>query len=263
LASETAIPVIRKEKTKKNGSRKLLYLLILFFVTLMLILFFRSPLSKIDTIEIRGQTLLESGQIGQAAKVSAGDQFFGFRAADVERRVSTLKGVQTVVASKHFPGKLLITVKEYPRVAFQLGSDGVMQAVLADATAIPVKDRNLTPDKPFLTGWADDNPQKASLCKTLSQIQPALLSDVSEIRPDPSASYEDKIKLYTRSQFQVVTRIAFLPEKIPYLGFAVNEFRDAYGAGTTGILTLMDQSRGEPFPKDSQPQTDSKDSGKR
>jgi cell division protein FtsQ len=236
VPEEMKVPALRKPKTRPRSSRRLLALLFLFFVTVLAILFFQSSLSKISSIKIEGNELLSSEAIGQASGLSVGDHFFSVSARAVESKVAAMKMVESVQVAKHFPGVITITVKEYPKVAFQMGDGGKLQAVLADGSAVTLRS-GVVPDKPILTDWSDSDPMKAKLCKTLSQIPPGLLSDISEIRPDPSDGFPDKIKMYTRSQFIVTTTVTLLPEKIAYLQTYIDNLHENNISG--GIITML------------------------
>lgn len=241
------VPAIRKPKVRRRGSRKLLILLLLFFVTVLAILFFQSSISKIARIEIVGNELVPSETIGQAAGIAPGDHFFGVSSGTIEKRIAALKMIESVQVSKRFPGLVRIEVKEYPRVAFQLTASGQKQVLLADGSAVDVESSGqLAPDKPILSGWSDDDPLKVKLCRTLAQIPDSLLSDISEIRPEPTESYPDKIKMYTRSRYEVYTTITYLPEKIKYLGLYVQNLQQNHIA--TGIITMLETDNHAPFP---------------
>ncbi|MNC46566.1 Cell division protein DivIB [compost metagenome] len=98
---------------------------------------------------------------------------------------------------------------------------------------------------PILSGWAADNMLKAKLCLALSQVPQQYLSDISEIRPDPTTAYEDRIKIYTRSRYEVLTTIEYLPGNIQYLGFLTNELKER--GKDSGVITMLEQIRHAPF----------------
>lgn len=50
--------------------------------------------------------------------------------------------------------------------------------------------------------------------KQLSTIDNALLSDLSEISPIPSSAFPDRILIFTRTKFEVITAISLLREKV-------------------------------------------------
>ncbi|MDR6551383.1 FtsQ-type POTRA domain-containing protein [Paenibacillus qinlingensis] len=257
MSEDNKVPTLPVPKPRTRTNRKLLSFLIIFFLTVLIILFFQSSLSRISRIEVEGNVLLGSDVIGQASQVAIGDRFFAVSSATIGQRISTVPMIKKATVKKVFPGLIHIQVEEFPKVAFQIDPDGKKQAVLADGSVITLPAGSGVPlDMPILTGWADNDPNKAALCKVLGEIPQSALSDVSEIKPDPSESYPDKIKIYTRSQFEVHTTIAYLPDKIDNLpGYVASLVEDHI---TNGIITMLEAEYHSPFATTSEGKTDSK-----
>jgi cell division protein FtsQ len=89
-------------------------------------------------------------------------------------------------------------------------------AVLANGLSLPITDGSML-DKPILSGWKPENPNLIALCGVLDGLPSYVLADLSEIHPDPSISYPNRIKIFTRSRFEVVTTVEKLKDKISYL----------------------------------------------
>ena len=238
------IPALREQKVRSRSNRKLIVFLFLLFFTLLAVLFFRSPISKIDRIEVAGNALLSEEQIVQASGIRTGDHFFAVRSSSVASRIKAMPVVRDAKVKKRFPGVLRIEVNEYPSVAYQLKADGTAEALLANGVAVPA-DRFTPVDKPLLTGWSDTDPWKQKLCEALGMIPPELLADISEIRPSPTAAYEDKIKMYMRSQFEVYTTVSYLPEKMPYLPQMIAEMSKKNVH--SGVFELLEVDTHAPF----------------
>ena len=248
---EKRLPVIQKPKAKKKSrsSKRLLVFLFIFFVTLLCILFFQSSLSRISVVEVHGQELLTAEAVSQAAEVKPGDHFFSVSSERIVEQVKTLKMVESAVVTKHFPGVIHIEVKEFPKVAYQLGDANQPEAILADGSIVPVSSQvNFVMDKPILTGWSGAEAMKDKLCKALASISESYLTDVSEIKPDPTESYPDRIKMYTRSQFEVITTIGYLPEKLKYLDTYIANLKE--NKIHTGVLKLLEADTHAPFDTD-------------
>ncbi|MDQ1912995.1 FtsQ-type POTRA domain-containing protein [Paenibacillus sp. GD4] len=241
------LPVMKEPKKRNRSSPKLLVFLFVFFITLLLVLFFQSTLSKITEVEISGQEHVSVGEIGQAAAVQPGDHFFSVSSNEIESRIKSLRMIETVTVSKHFPGKIQIEVKEYPKVAYQFNESGQVEALLADASVVKVTALGAVLDMPILSGWPkeDASGMKEMLCRVMGQLPSVLFADVSEIKPDPTASYPDKIKMYTRSQYEVQTTIGYLPEKMKYMESYIANLRENKVKG--GILRLLETDSHTPF----------------
>lgn len=210
----TPMPVLREPVQKKRGSRRLIVILFLLFAVILSVLFFNSPVSKISEIQIAGHVYATNAEIEKAAAIRVGDAFFGTTGATIEERVAKLNTVASVKVTKNFPGKIKIVVQEYKVVAFELSDEGGMTAILSNGASVKATSGVSLADKPVLTGWKQDNPVRAQLTKTLSVIPAADLADLSEIVPYPSKAYPDRIKIYTRTKFEVVTAVSVLKEKI-------------------------------------------------
>ncbi|TVY09592.1 cell division protein FtsQ/DivIB [Paenibacillus cremeus] len=255
---EDRLPIIKNPSPRGRGrsSKKLLTFLFIFFVTLLAVLFFQSSLSKITVIEIQGEELVSEAEIGQAAAVKPGDHFFSVSSSSIEEQVKALKMIESVTVSKHFPGRILIEIKEYPKVAYQIGDGGQIEALLADASVVPITVQGVALDKPILTGWAKDDPLKTKLCLAMASLSPAYFSDISEIKPASSDSYPDKIKMYTRSQFEVQTTIGYLPQKMKNLESYIASLHE--NKINSGIIKMLEADSHMPFEAESAP---SKDNG--
>ena len=211
------IPALQREpEAPKRRFGKLMAILILLFVIVLVVLFFRSSLSKVSRIEVSGFDHLTEAQVMGSLGLTVGDSFFTAGAGELSRRVKQLPPVKQVQVIKKFPGVIDVRVREYGEIATEIGNDGKISVVLENGLALPAQPGAL-PDKPILTGWLPDDAVRETLCRTLAGMPDALLSDLSEIKPDPSNAYPDRIKLFTRSRFEVITTVSKLPEKIPYL----------------------------------------------
>lgn len=255
MPADSAIPVIKPSPKPIRGGRKLLMLIIVFFATLLIILFFQSSISKVSVIHITGNELVSSEEIAKEAGVVPGDHFFLVRKDKVKERLQGHSIIESAEVSKHFPGVVNITIKEFRRVGFQLAADGTREVLLADGSAVPIVGQaaGVPLDMPILSGWSPDDPLKKKLCAALAQIPARLLSDISEIKPAPSTAYSDKIKLYTRSKFEVYTTVEYLPGNLEYLGYITNELKDQ--GKTSGVITMLEQIRHAPFEWDKQPES--------
>lgn len=225
----------------------MLLFLVLFFFILLGVLFFQSSFSKIHQIEVTGHQLLSEEQIVEAAGVRPGDHFFAVSSARISGRVGQLGPVDRVRTVKRFPGRIHIAVQEFPVVAVELSKDGGIAGLLSNGTSVPYDNIDQAASRPVLAGWEAESVRslKAELARTLAGIAPELLQDVSEIRPSPTDSYADRIIMYTRSQYEVVTTVSYLPDKISLLATYIYEMKS--DGRTSGRIVLLDSNYGQSF----------------
>lgn len=259
MPREDRLPVIKQPVPGRRSSRKLLIFLFVFFITLLVVLFFQSSLSQVSGVEIEGQQLVAEEEIRQAAAIRPGDHFFSVSSSKVSEQVKALKMIEDVTVTKHFPGVIHIQIKEFGKVAYQIGDNGQTEALLADGSAVPITVQGVALDKPILSGWSSGDPLKVKLCKTMASLDPAFFTDISEIKPAPSDSYPDKIKMYTRSQYEVQTTIGYLPNKIGHLASYIASLQQnkVYG-GVIRMLEADTHSQSDDTPKTVSPTDGSK-----
>lgn len=234
------VPVLKTPVPKKKGGRKIKIILMLLFISLLCVLFFRSSLSKISVITFEGNEYITSGELLLASGVEVGSPFFAVSSDHVAQRLEEIPAVQQATVNKTFPGNVNVLIEEYPIAAYQLTADGTLQGLLANGTKVELKNGSMPVDKPILTGWEADEVTLAKLCLTLSQIPSELTADISEIVPSPTLSYPDRIKMYTRSGFEIISAVSLLAKKAGYM----NEILQVQDPGR---LTMLDADSYVPY----------------
>lgn len=168
-------------------------------------------------IDFQGSKYSTSEELLSQSGIKIGGQFFAVSTKDVEESLLKLKTIKDVSVQKDFPGVITVKIEEFPAVAYELEQGGLLKAILSSGAAVPVNETGIAVEKPILTNWDPEDPNKAKLCQALASIPNELTSDISEIVPSPTLSFPDRIKLYTRSRFEVITAISLLKSKVSYL----------------------------------------------
>lgn len=227
-------------------------ILLLLFVALLAVIFFRSSISKITAINVEGDKYTVREKLLAASGLRIGGQFFAVSSDTVEQAVKKLDTVEETEVSKKFPGVVTIRITEYPAVAYELDQGGVLEAILSSGAAVSVTDTGIAVEKPILTNWKADDPYKAKLCQALAGIPNELTSDISEIVPSPTPSFPDRIKLYTRSRFEVITAISLLKDKVGYLNQVIE-------TEEPGLIRMLEADSYVPFHKETGNTADEED----
>lgn len=237
---KTRLPLLKEDKPNKRISRKVTFILLLLFIALLAVIFFRSSVSRITEINFQGSKYSTTDELLEKSGLRVGGQYFAVSKDDVAESLKELKTVQEAVVEKNFPGMIQITVKEYPAVAYELDQQGTLEAILSSGAAVSVNETGIAVEKPILTNWEADDPNKTKLCQALAEIPNELTSDISEIVPSPTLSFPDRIKLYTRSHFEVITAISLLGEKVEYLNQVIE-------TEEPGLIKMLEADSYVPF----------------
>jgi cell division protein FtsQ len=237
------VPILKEPRPKKKSSRKIMAILILLFIAILGVLFFRSSLSKISNITFEGNVFATEKEMLSVSGLQVGAPFFGTSSDKIEARLAEIPSIEKATVNKSFPGSITITIKEFSLVAYQLTSADTLKGFLANGTVIELKNGTMPIEKPILTGWKDNDPYLGKLCTVLAQISDSLTSDISEITPSPTLSYPDRIKIYTRSHFEVISAISLLPAKVEYMNMILE-------AQDPGTLTMLEADSYVPYNSD-------------
>ncbi|NUU62415.1 cell division protein FtsQ/DivIB [Paenibacillus agri] len=244
--SKTTVPLLKEDKPKKKMSRKVTFILILLFTALLAVIFFRSSASRITEIDFEGSKYSTQEELLAQSGLQTGGQFFAVSKSAVEESLMKLDTVQKATVDKKFPGVISIHIEEYPAVAYELDQDGSLKAILSSGAAVKVNETGIAVEKPILTNWNPSDPFKAKLSQVLAGIPNELTSDISEIVPSPTLSFPDRIKLYTRSKFEVITAISLLKNKVGYLNQVIETEQP-------GLITMLEADSYVPFqPEDAE-----------
>lgn len=219
MSLRTIPPLPNKLVRKKRIGSRAKWLLLFLFIVLLVVLFFRSSISKIQEVRWIGNRLVSQEGLKNSSGVKPGDPYFGTSEDSIATRIqSEFPFVKSVQVNKQFPGVIEIYIQEYAPVAYELIEDGSVQACLENGAVISMKDKQkFVLEKLVFTQWQGQTELKAELSKSLAATPRGLLADISEIRFYPSSPYPDRIKMYTRSGFEVVTTVSLLRGKIAYL----------------------------------------------
>ncbi|WP_342562392.1 FtsQ-type POTRA domain-containing protein [Paenibacillus sp. FSL R7-0345] len=240
---KTRLPRLKEDKPVKKMSRKITAVLLLLFLALLAVIFFRSSVSRITEINFQGNKYASREELLERSGLVIGGQFFAASAGSVEESLKGLKTVQEATVVKKFPGIVNVTIEEYPAVAYELDQQGTLEAILSSGAAVKVNETGIAVEKPILTGWKEEDPYKTKLSQALAEIPNELTSDISEIVPSPTLSFPDRIKLYTRSHFEVITAISLLKDKVEYLNQVIE-------TEEPGLIKMLEADTYVPFVAD-------------
>ncbi|NBI29425.1 cell division protein FtsQ/DivIB [Chengkuizengella marina] len=248
MKRQNSVPILRNEKAKPRSNRKLLLLLFLFFTVILVILFFNSSLSKIKQISFQGAHILSENELRQSLLFNEGDSYFFIEEEKAIEQLKSNKVIESIQLNKKFPGKIEVKIKEFPIVAYEMNTlTNQIEVIFSNGFTMEAKNHEIMIDKPILTGWSEEYKNvKIELCKVLEGIPDQLLIEISEISPlPPTLSYDDKIMMYTRSAYEVVTSVSYLEEKILYLDNTINKLKQ--NNKMSGRIYLLDSDTYEPI----------------
>ncbi|MGG1661681.1 cell division protein FtsQ/DivIB [Brevibacillus sp. NRS-1366] len=234
---EERIPQVKQQRPRRRGNRKLVFLLLLFFLTVLIIVFIRSPYSKVREIQVFGNDIYTAEQIIKQSGLTKDMQFLNVWESSVQRSLKPLAGIKEVTISRSFPGVIMLHVTEIKRVAFWNGQDGTRYPLLETGFVLKeVNFANRVVDRPLISSWPSPD-LLPNLAKSLSKLSPAVLGEISDISLTPTVYDKQRVTLYMRDGNEVRSVIYKLDKMLNWYPAIVKELP----ANSKGVLSLFEQ----------------------
>jgi cell division protein FtsQ len=231
------IPQVKQQRPKRKSNRKLLGLLVLFFLTVLVVIFIRSPYSKVNEIRVYGNDIYSADQIVKASGLVPGMQFLNVWEGSVREKLKPLEGIKQVDVKRSFPGLIELHVTEYRRVAVWTGRDGSSFPLLENGIVLKqVSFSHRVVDRPLISSWPAPE-LLPHLAKALAKLSPAVLSEISDIALTPTAYDKQRVTLYMRDGNEVRSVVYKLDKMMNWYPAIVKELPK----GTKGVLSLVEQ----------------------
>lgn len=234
---EERIPQVKQPRPRRRGNRKLTFLLVLFFLTVLIIVFIRSPYSKVQEIQVFGNDIYSTEQIVAQSGLAKDMQFLNVWESSVQDNLKALEGIREVTVTRQFPGVIQLHVKELKRVAFWNGQDGSRYPLLENGFVLKQVDfAKRVVDRPLIRTW--QSPELLpNLAKSLAKLSPAVLEEISDIALTPTVYDKQRVTLYMRDGNEVRSVIYKLDKMLSWYPAIVKEIPQ----GTKGVLSLFEQ----------------------
>lgn len=225
-------PLRQKVGGKRSPSPWVLLFIWLFFLGMLLVLFLRTPLLKIQHIAIKGNHLLPTKEIAKVVQFQRGQPYFLVDESQLAQKIERLPGIHKVEVSKQFPNQLQIQVQEYSVLAYVERSDQLLVPLLSNGQLMhqyPQYARVST--QPVLT--PDElTPTMIQAFKQLTHLPiqlRRLIVDVSEL-----TAASGQVMLTTSHHHRLIVRADEIREKVPlYASF------QKHPPGTLYLLTSI------------------------
>jgi len=236
-AYEERIPQVKQQRPRKRGNRKLVTLLVLFFLTVLIIVFIRSPYSKVQEIQVFGNDIYPAEQIVSQSGLQKDMQFLNVWESSVQKNLAPLTGIKEVTVSRSFPGIIQLHVTEQKRVAFWNGQDGSRYPLLENGLVLrQVNFADRVVDRPLISSWSAPE-LLPNLAKSLSKLTPSVLGEISDITLTPTVYDKQRVTLFMRDGNEVRSVVYKLDKMLNWYPAIVKELPQ----GKKGVLSLFEQ----------------------
>ncbi|MFN2746126.1 MULTISPECIES: cell division protein FtsQ/DivIB [Bacillus] len=239
---EERIPKI-KEQRKQKANRRLITFILLFFTMMLIIIYLQTPISKVSTVEIKGNQNVSKDTIISLSSIYKGQtEFWSLNKGKTEQKIEQDKLIKKAEVSKKLPNKIAISIEEYKSIAF-LQKNNVYYSVLENGTVLPDE---VTPNEngPILNNWTEDE-KLVQMAKQLNKLSSSVKQSISEIEYTPQKSNSWLIRMYMNDGYIVTASIKSFAKKMESYPAIVKELPK----GEKGIIHLEVATYFEPLKK--------------
>ncbi|MFY4773779.1 cell division protein FtsQ/DivIB [Metabacillus sp. RGM 3146] len=201
-----------KEQRKQKANRRLVFFLSVFFILLLMVIYFQSPLSKVASIEVKGNRIVSSKDVMKLSGISTSTGFWNIQNDKVIASISKLKEVKNVHISKSFPNKVTISIEEYDRIAYA-EKNGKYYPILENGQVLDSLTAHLPSDAPLLMNWKDAD-QIQEMGAELSKLPLGIVNSISEIYLQPEKTDPGHLTLYMTEGYEVSASMRNFAEKM-------------------------------------------------
>lgn len=231
---EERIPTLR-QKRRRRTNFKFITLLLLFFLTLFLLLYFQSPYSDIKKINIKGSKLVGEEVYLEQANLKIGNSMWGFQADEVEKKIKQQHWVKDVQVTRKWLTTVEIKVEEWQKVAY-ISFDNEFYPMLENGEIFKEASKLEPVDAPLFLEFEDEKLRK-KLLKELAKLDPTVLALISQINATPTSSDPYSITLFMNDGYEVRAEITSLSDKLKFYPSIIAQIESA-GGYEKGIIDI-------------------------
>ena len=221
-----------KERRKKRSNRRLIFFLSFFFLLILTVVYFQSPLSHVQGIEVTGNRYVQDDVIMKASGISSGTSIWDIGEDNIER-IKEISEIKDVTIKQVFPNKVEIIIDEFERTAY-LYSDGKYFPIIETGRFLEALPKEELPvDAPILKNW-EQGSEVEELTSELVKLPASITALISEIYYAPTQSDSLRIKLFMNDGHEVHSTIDKFSERMidyPAIASGIDE-------GAKGIIHM-------------------------
>ncbi|WP_319005467.1 cell division protein FtsQ/DivIB [Metabacillus litoralis] len=211
VSLEDRIPKLQQQRKHKTN-RRLISFLSIFFLLILLVIYFQSPLSKVSTITVNGNKHVESNEIIEMSGISTSTGFWNINSDHVKKKVEKHLQIKNVKVEKKLPNYIVLNVKEFESIAY-LEKAGEYLPILENGQALQERIVTIPADAPILINWKSDE-EISEMISELKKLSPTIVNSISEIHHTPGKTDPWLVKLYMNDGFEVIATVRTFSKKM-------------------------------------------------
>ncbi len=211
---EDRVPKL-KERRRQKANRRLIAYLSFFFLFILCVLYFESPLGAVGHVEVSGNRHLTAERIISLSGITKRTSFWKVNGQNVEEKLTRHPEIKEATVEKQLPNTIVIHVREWRRIAYVYDRQTFFP-LLENGRLLKQEGTKTAPsDAPVLVGWKDGD-AIAEMTGQLAELPAAVLGAMSEIHYKPTKEYEDRVIVYMNDGYEVSATIRQFADKLSH-----------------------------------------------
>ncbi|MFT8871440.1 MAG: FtsQ-type POTRA domain-containing protein [Sporolactobacillus sp.] len=212
ISLEDRLPQLKAER-KRKANRRLVFYASIFFLLILFVIYFQSPLSRVHDFTVIGNQIADRQTILTASGITADTHVWDVHAKEAARRIEALPSVRQATVTFVLPLSVVIRVKEYERKAYLLKNGRYFPILENGQTLASLAAQKVPADAPILEGFTRRKALQA-VAEGLSKIPLPIVHSISDIHYSAHSTAGDDLLLYMNDGNRVVASTATFAKKI-------------------------------------------------
>ncbi|MDK9862268.1 cell division protein FtsQ/DivIB [Staphylococcus equorum] len=186
---------------------------VLLFIIILILIYMFTPLSKISSVEIKGNDNVSKSAINKAIDVKDNSRMYTYSTSKATDKLKENKLIKSAKITKQMPNKLTVEISENQIVGMTKKKDNYVP-ILENGTELKNYDGNATDDGPILEGFEKE--EKEKIINELAKMPANVRGMIAEIKYDPQENLQNQIKLFTSDDIQILGNLNTIANKMKY-----------------------------------------------
>ncbi|WP_044893853.1 cell division protein FtsQ/DivIB [Bacillus alveayuensis] len=208
---EERVPQLKQRRRQKTN-RRLIGYIVLFFILILCIIYFQSPLSNIKYLEVEGNKYVSDKEILELSGLTTRTSFWKIKDEVVKKQISSHPEIASVQLQKHFPNKVILVIKERKRVAYILDKQKFLP-VLENGVVLTDVQGAVPNGAPILVKWKKGEDIQEMVAQ-LIELPSHVLNAISEIHHTPTEHDYYHLTVFMNDGYEVSATVRNFAKKM-------------------------------------------------
>ena len=232
VSLEERIPKLKQRRIKK-ANRRAIMLLSLFFLLLVLVLYFLSPLSNVSTVKVKGNDYVTNEMVVKSSGVTSETSIWKIDKDEIAAKLKEIPYIKDASVELVLPNTVRITVDEYRQLGYVVKNSSYLPVLESGKMIEPMKKEDVNLSAPLLFGYEEGRAFE-SMAEALAKLPEEIVNSISEIHYTPTETDGYHTTLYMNDGFEVSATSKTLAKKLVHYPSIVSQITE----GAKGVIDL-------------------------